>query len=362
MNGSILWFRLPPGYALYNVDDAVLAASFFPAMAEGGNLSFDSTFRPSQKFSESYSALQNIYAGWLPRMHQVSLPPLEFGPANSQPGVLSLFSGGVDSMYSLLEQESAITHLLYIDGFEHQVGAAENGEAIAKLEQVAALFEKQLVVVETNALSFFRDLYIGRSVYLGALFSAVAHLLGFEKLIAPSSDHYSGLAPWGSHPWTDPLWGSEAIVIEHHGCSYRRLDKVRRIAQHKFAKHHLLVCDRRVAENCGECGKCVRTIAEMYVLGTSSRAFPSINVTRSLATANQKTVAVVSYFEELLEEAVDNGDFVIARAVGLALFRIEISKFMRALGRGLDRVFLGGRIARRRRRRPQQWHSLLGQI
>jgi len=359
MDGSSLWFRLPAGFELYNVEDAVLAASFFPAMIDGGTLAFKNRITPSEKLCASYPILQDIYAGWLPGLRQASLPELEYGSGRSQSGVLSLFSGGVDSMHSLLEHDSQITHLLYIDGFEHQVGAAENRAAIVKLQEVAKLFEKQLVVVETNALTFFRDLHIGRSVYLGALYSAVAHLLGFEKLIAPSSEQYVHLLPWGSHPWTDPLWGSEAISIEHHGCSSNRLNKVRRIIEHDFAKHHLLVCDQQVASNCGACGKCVRTIAEMHVLGTDSSAFPAINVVRSLATTRLSSVMLLTFFEEIIEEATKSGKYSVARAAGFAVTRFEMSRFLRVVGRGLDRLVLGGRVGKRRRMRPQLWHSLI---
>ena len=65
---------------------------------------------------------------------------------------------------------------------------------------------------------------------------------------------------------------TEWIELKVDGCQYRRVDKVRRIADWDIAKKYLNVCvswkpEHRDASNCGHCPKCLRTLLPLEILG-----------------------------------------------------------------------------------------------
>lgn len=363
LNDEVLWVRTPDAYQLLNVDDAMTIATFFPAMSLGGSIEIEGDYHPSKMLCDAQPDLQTIFRGWLPKLHRTCLPKhVEYGQPESRPGVLSLFSGGVDSMHTFLENESRITHLLYIDGYEHSPGGEENRLAIANLRSFAEEFGKELIVVETNSLEFYRRYYLSREVYMGTIAFAIAHLLGFSNLVVPSSCDYQNLVALGTHPWTDPMWSSEAIRIEHHGCESNRLEKVRTICEHGSARHHLLVCHDESSTNCGHCDKCVRTIGELMALGYESDTFPDKSSHKKrLAFTAIRFPDMAIFYEEMISEALRRKDYSTVRAAGFALTRLNVSMGLKATLNNIDRVVLGGRIARKRHSRSHEnpWHGLM---
>lgn len=371
VNESMLTIRLPDGIQPVNLSDALIAATFFPAMTIGSEIRVGGAFQPSQRVREQNLHLQDVFCRWVPSLKRTTLPASQPGTPTSRPGVLSLFSGGVDSIHTLICNQEDITHLLHVTGFEHDPGSDGDRSDIQHLQEVADRFGKTLLVVDTNSLEFYRGFSISREVYCGSLFAAIAHLLGFEKLLVPSSDHYGDLGPLGSHPLTDPMWGSEKVSIEHHGGACNRQEKTAQIAEHPFARHYLHVCERQISANCGVCGKCIRTNASLKVVGASSRAFPSVPIYRLVASARFRSPGERWYFEEIIEEALSQKDHRMVRGAAFAIVRVELRERLRGFARRVahhaDRVVLGGRIRsrrlERRARQPRQeneptWHGI----
>ena len=95
------------------------------------------------------------------------------------------------------------------------------------MRAAAADLGKELIEVETN-MRAITDPYETWHLAHGIGIAAVALLLQgqLERIYVPASFAYADLAPWGTHPLLDPLWGTEAIDLVHDGCELVRAEKV----------------------------------------------------------------------------------------------------------------------------------------
>ena len=55
---------------------------------------------------------------------------------------------------------------------------------------------------------------------------SIANALGMPVISISSTNPWDKLAPYGSHPLTDPLCSSDRVRIQHIGCAYRRHEKL----------------------------------------------------------------------------------------------------------------------------------------
>lgn len=128
--------------------------------------------------------------------------------------------------------------------------------------------------METN-LREFSDRYVNWYLYHGAALAAVGLLLSsrFRKMFIAASRTYADLIPIGSHPLLDPLWSTETLEFVHDGCEATRIEKAAAIASDNIALKHLRVCweNRSGAYNCGQCEKCLRTMACLRTIGVLQR-------------------------------------------------------------------------------------------
>ena len=66
-----------------------------------------------------------------------------------------------------------------------------------------------------------------------------------------------------------PLIQTERTELIIDGCQYRRVDKIRKLADWDIAQKYLNVCGKYSPDlsNCGGCGKCLRTLLPLEILG-----------------------------------------------------------------------------------------------
>jgi hypothetical protein len=223
---------------------------------------------------------------------EVETPLQPRRPNKLSPRVGCFFSGGVDSFFTVLHQgsevgryeqagERAIDDLVLVWGFDLPLERKDELTKLsASLSTAAAQLGKRFFAVGTNLRETqHRKLAWGRLSH-GCALGAVAHLLGgvFSTIFVSASHDYTEAFPWGSHPVTDPLMSSAALMIRHYGSGFDRVEKTEFIANHAVALQHLHVCYRaRTAANCGFCGKCYRTMLTLDILGRlpESSAFPT---------------------------------------------------------------------------------------
>ncbi len=280
-----VYYRFPAEHAplLFNSADPFVPALLPASMMRGEPL--EVVPRVDSRLLVGCERAAQILLAW--NAAEFSFHPARFTahprPAGISPRrnglTLSLFSGGVDSYFSLAKwshTSQPVSHVLFVKGLEQPLEKTEDAEGSVELaSEGAALFGAKVIRAETNLRSYFPELNYERSYQSAALASAALALSGgVRRLIVPSSFAYSQLIPWGSHPLLDGLWSSERLEIVHDGCEARRGDKLAALARHPEALARLRVCleNKSGPFNCGRCRKCARTMIALEILGLLPQA------------------------------------------------------------------------------------------
>lgn len=267
-----VWYKIPPGPA--QAGEALLAATLLPAMRRGLSLQIPGEVSP--RLLTAIPRIQKLLQGWDARFQRVIVDAHPGSvPVGARGDIGLLFSGGVDSFYTLLKHRGEINELIFVHGFDLPLGrVALRGEISRKLRLAAAELKKPLIEVETN-LRAFSDRHVPWEMYHGAALASVALLLSprFSRIYIAGTRHSADLVPWGSHPDLDPLWSIENMAVEHDGTEATRPEKVKAIAADTTALKYLRVCweNRGGRYNCGRCEKCLRTMVSLRIAGALDR-------------------------------------------------------------------------------------------
>ena len=194
----------------------------------------------------------------------------------------SFFSGGVDSLYSVLSTDSRygpgdprfIRFLIFCQGLDIPLDDRRRQEDVrAHLERAARDLGKELVIATTNARDFVKRLGWTRHGYgpcLGGLALALSAIT--DTVYRPASYAYQQMQAGGSnasHPFFDSLWSTETVDIVHSGAESTRAEKIAYLSRSAVALTHLRVCWQNVGGtyNCCRCEKCCRTMADLELCG-----------------------------------------------------------------------------------------------
>ena len=218
-----------------------------------------------------------------------------FSPSDSRsvPHTASCMSGGVDSLATFrqnrigfpLNHSGSIKDLIMIYGFDMGGHEAWDGNlpsferARLALSKMAAAESATLIPVYSNMRClegdapglYYTDIFVYQS--FGACLAAVAHALSrrITRFLVPSSHDVTDLEPLGSHPIIDPNYSSSSLFVRHDGLGYSRLQKMRLISDWDAGLQSLRVCADPIRPpevvNCGQCEKCLRTMATLLILG-----------------------------------------------------------------------------------------------
>jgi hypothetical protein len=250
--------------------DWTLPAALPLAMEMGCDVQFEPVISPL--LLQSVPTIQEIFTAFTSNKWKHVAVTAQRGPVNSQrnENVGLFFSGGVDSLYSLIKNQDSITHLVLVQGFDIRLDQTELFSlAEAAAQKMAAEFGKQLIVVRTNV----RDVsnrYADWGMYHGAALAMAGHALSsvLGKCIIAATYTYAHLPCRGSHPLLDPLWSSERMSFVHDGLEANRMQKLALIAGNEAALSTLRVCWSSEQEyNCGHCEKCLRTMTALLAIG-----------------------------------------------------------------------------------------------
>jgi hypothetical protein len=188
-------------------------------------------------------------------------------------GAALMFSGGVDSFYSLLRGPLAPAALVLVEGFDIPLTQPSRTEAAwASLQAVADHFGLRAVKVSTNLREHALFRSVNWEVTHGGALAAMGHLLAaqYSHVIISSSYPYpEPTKPWGSHFRLDPHWSSDVLSVLHVGATHRRAAKLLAIADEPIVQRNLRVCWEGVTTqlNCGACEKCIRTLLVLQSVG-----------------------------------------------------------------------------------------------
>jgi hypothetical protein len=337
-----IWFRNPGTGAPAAAGDPYLPALLVSAMALHEDLYIDAPVS-APLLEAARERIAPRLRSWFSDFADVSFDCAEVVDAEEPPGdggVGCLFSGGVDSWYSLLKHLQGISHLVFIHGFEIVVENRALRDAARKnISGVANDLGKKVATVETNAKWLIvretrrRLKQLGRErryfsvdCSFGSMLVACCLCLAspLRRVIVPSSWSGECPGPAGSHPLIEPNWSLPAVRFELDGVEARRIEKIRAIAAREPAAfQRLRVCVRQDSDglNCGHCFKCVRTQMELRVAGVpdSIAPFPHPPDLEQLKLAR---FGIDGHFwPDLLRQAEAVGDDELARATRIMMGR-----------------------------------------
>ena len=195
MDDFRLRLRFPRDVQVMSRIDPFLAGGFLPAIAQGGELTIAPEFPVSSTLREHLDELQIIYRSWNYEFPGVRVTCTTAPPAEPVPGIAALYSGGVDSMYTLLRHQDSTTHMVRLFGFDVDDTPDDIARIIDHDRAFAAKMGKHYVPVETNFRQFcaHRKLHFG-SFYACGLYAATL-ALGFTRCYYPSRPHLRGTVP-----------------------------------------------------------------------------------------------------------------------------------------------------------------------
>jgi hypothetical protein len=318
--------------------DAFVVLALISAMERGEVLEVDARIPVSPGLLRRLRTIQELYVQWYPglRVIQVQAPNTDVPVPTPDERVGCFFSGGVDSLYSVLRNLDTLDDLVLCRGLDISFEEAERWErTLASVRVFADSIGKRVQVVETDAKARFTSL---RHDNHGAVLVSCGIPLGYRRLLVPASSTYLNSLPCGSHPLLDPLWSNDLTQIEHDGAQQRTV-KTRAIATSELALAHLRVCNRRALYNCSACEKCLRTMVVLELIGAHSPSFADI-APGALTRLRVDSVAQLEYWVE---------SHALAREVGHERLEHEIAALI-------------GRFRRRERLRTldREWFGELG--
>ena len=273
-----VWFRWP-GVQCAQAADAFLAIALLAAMRRGSALHVSGTV--SARLIQSLSTAQDILHAWDRGLQKVPVTAASVHGSGCPPRLAqrvhagSTFTGGVDSFYTVLKHHRELDALIYVHGFDIALeNEALRARVSTALRSAAERLDRPLIEVETN-LRQFTDRYLDWNLAFGAALAAVGLLLAerVSLVYVPAGASYLTLKPDGAHPLLNPLYGTEHTDFETDGCEATRFEKVAAIATSDIVQHTLRVCweNRGGAYNCGQCEKCLRTMAALEIVGALDR-------------------------------------------------------------------------------------------
>ncbi len=341
-----LWFRFPLDVAVMESMEPFLASGYLAAIAQGGELSIAREFPISTTLHKNLSELQRIYRCWNYDFRAVTINGTTAPPAEPMPGVATMYSAGVDSMYTLLSHQEEITHMIRIFGYDF-LDTPENIERIVETDRAFAVeMGKKYIPIESNFRKFteVRKQDWVASYAFGLYATTLA--LGIERCYYPSSHTFTDLFPDSSHPLTDPLWSNGQTQIVHDS-AIRRSEKIRHIVKFPRAFEQIHVCWRYPLENCGSCSKCLRTMLTLRILGENSNKFPSISL-KEIKKIRANSISDLTFLEDNLLLSEEMQEWNMFRIIKRIIHRYQLS----VMASQIDGIFLFGGL-----RRLYRWKS-----
>lgn len=339
-----LWYKVPSNYAVSQRADPFVAAALLPAMYKAESIELGSGLSISAKLRSNLYFLQEIYHSWNPILNLIEIKSecIHSDKTAINDGVVSFFSGGVDSMYTFLKHHAAITHVIYINGFDFFEEPSVCKVAIDRNSDFVRKFGKKLIAVNTNFYQFGYRYCFNRNLSQGSQLGSIAILLGFSNTYIPSSFSYIQMYPLGSHPLTDPLWATESMEVIHDGCEANRAEKILRMRDNKTAMSNLRVCFKDMNNNCGICDKCIRTMIVINLLNIKTDSFPEMPPLKYI----RKRIIDGNAELMFLKEAIDLAMTQEPTKLGKALNECFKRQLIKQLLRNADAIFFKGFLSK----------------
>lgn len=255
-------------------------------------------------FFESLQQVRYSYGWTYPHMKfKGNLLPknIEFNFQLPDSGPLLLFSGGVDSVFSLLCNAGSFPTIVSIWGADIFFRDKKEWELTKELNnQIASAFCLNLSTITSSFRLFMNTDILDKKfsresakaswgnwwfnfqigIGLLGLTAPLAWKLRSSSVIISSSNTsmdtevYGGFLPFASNPLIDNSLRFGSSISNHFGYNFNRQDKIRHICKHSAERPLLLRgCSSSTAKNCCKCDKCIRTIYSLIAENADPRRF-----------------------------------------------------------------------------------------
>ena len=254
--------------------------------------------------------------------------------------IASFFSGGVDSIYNIVEFESRsashgcdkISYLWAVHGLDIPLANKSLWEkTVIGLEKSADRIEgAKLLFARTNIRDHYEKtvewLDLGFGPALAAISNSAASLAG--RVLIASATTYRKLYAHASTPMLDQFWSSDEQDIVHFSARVNRMQKIETIARNRPD----LLSDLRVCwtnpddlYNCGRCEKCIRTMTALSLCNAlkSAHSFPSGELEPLLKklSLGSKTGVNLDIWEDIYKYAKSTSNSSLTEVIGQAIKR-----------------------------------------
>jgi hypothetical protein len=309
-----------------------LLAHLMTAMRVGGKLRVEGLV--DKQLLRSLDGYMHYWVRWCPelfRLVEIEAEGWQEVQHNREPGLISCFSGGVDSWYSCLRAGEDLgvpmKSLMFMHGHDIALNKRDMYDQQAlQYEKILRERSLRLLRIETNAQETAKKFQLNwGKVAHGIYLAAGMHVFSHRHTAGcfPSSDIASTLTyPWGSNPVTDPLLSSEEMTMHYHDCKVPKFQKILELVKHEDVTSSLRVCyqNHEQSTNCGRCGKCLQTVIKMHVAKPDSwrRAFPNVDSFEQALKLVRKTAIpawVLQHLEYVHDHALRHCDADMAESV-----------------------------------------------
>jgi hypothetical protein len=307
---------LPP-----KVDSSFAVWALLPrAMEEGFNLHINRAVDPV--VTANAGLVSQIWEMWVPNLYRSVKVSGQEGWSRSaldRRPVVQLFSGGIDSVFSILQNRDPQNEgfALTVCGVDH-TDESNIARLIDKTDPLLKELNCKRIVVRNNAHREPPALTI--QFTLASSLFLLSDLFA-EGTLAADSTHAEDMAtfPWGTNHVTDAYLAGSDFSVRTVGAEARRTGKIAAIAGSGLDLHSLSFCRRRrvIPENCGVCRKCIRTKA-MFLITTGSvpKIFMDNSFDESLMREMGKKFSERAHLFDIYFYAKDRG--LVDRIPGLA--------------------------------------------
>lgn len=280
-----LWFEVEKKYSEYLTDDradAWVAALLTTAMREGRDIVCEAPVTRRLLYQLKHYLIP-MMANNMDVFHPVTIHAQPAEQKLSCAGAAATgWTGGADSMFTYMQSTEkelpALTHLLITSN-----GALEEADNSAMLKQLVEQakngFAKDagldVIGVDTNLQDVIPEPFLAVASFRhGAVVLALQKL--FRYFFFSSAYEFSRFAFDADNSFyydlaTFSCFETDTTVFYAAGGAYSRAQKLQALSSFPPAYKYLHPCIHVRGRNCGRCGKCVRTEAALYALGTLER-------------------------------------------------------------------------------------------
>lgn len=243
------------------------------------------------------------FAGELYHMIKITAPLTAEQVAN-QGAVGTGFSGGVDSLYTIMrhgaESEIPLTHIAIFHS-----RAVYDKDSFVRVCRQGGRFAQELglktVYLDTNLSQELAETY--GAVYTFRNLACALALQGLFSVYLISSGHNISRLEFNLEcvsrydPLTVNCASTESMAFYLSGAETVRVQKLKALTQWKYSWHWLHPCTRVLpgGANCGQCKKCSRDLTVLYALGALDRYRPVFDVEDYLRHFPQRIGFVLSF-------------------------------------------------------------------